>query len=149
MLAVHAEAAEAAPEEIPTAIDGCGVPTFALPLERMAHSFARIERLAGGAEVAAAMRAHPELVGGPDAADTELMQRLPGWIAKGGAEGLLCLAGPDGLGVALKTLDGASRAHRPAVASLLGTLGYELADWLATSVANSRGETVGELAVRA
>ena len=45
--------------------------------------------------------------GGPD---TMLMQALPGWIAKGGAEGLLCAAGPDGLGLALKVEDGAGRA---------------------------------------
>ena len=41
MLAVHAEAAEVAEDEIPTGIDGCGVVTFALPLERMAHAFSR------------------------------------------------------------------------------------------------------------
>src|SRR2546423_7116903 len=35
MLVVHADAAEVDPEEIPTAVDGCGVVTFALPLERM------------------------------------------------------------------------------------------------------------------
>src|SRR5919197_3353417 len=39
MLAVHAEAAAVAEEEIPTAVDGCGVVTFALPLERMAYAF--------------------------------------------------------------------------------------------------------------
>ena len=32
----------------------------------------------------------------PGRADTVLMRALPGWIAKGGAEGLLCAAGPDG-----------------------------------------------------
>ena len=52
----------------------------------------------------------PELIRGPQALDTDLMRALPGWIAKGGAEGLLCAAGPDGLGLALKVEDGASRA---------------------------------------
>ena len=52
MLAVHAEAAEVAEDEIPTGIDGCGVLTFALPLERMAHAFARFEQLDGGERVA-------------------------------------------------------------------------------------------------
>ena len=55
------------------------------------------------------MRAHPDLIRGPLAADTRLMRALPGWTAKGGAEGLLCASGPDGLGVALKCADGASR----------------------------------------
>ena len=34
--AAHAEAAETPEDELPTATDGCGVVTFALPLERMA-----------------------------------------------------------------------------------------------------------------
>ena len=148
MLAVHAEAAAVDAAEIPAAVDGCGVQTFALPLERMAYVFARLEQLDGGGRVAAAMRAHPDLVGGPDGPDCELMRSLPGWIAKGGAEGLICLAGPGGLGVALKTHDGASRAHRPALAAFLGTLGYELPGWLVVGIDNSRGELVGELTIR-
>ena len=147
MLAVHAEAAEADPAEIPGAVDGCGVQTFALPLERMAHAFARLEQLDGGARVAAAMRAHPDLVGGRDSPDCELMCALPGWIAKGGAEGLICLAGPGGLGIALKTHDGASRAHRPALAAFLGKLGYDLPAWRVVGIDNSRGELVGELTI--
>jgi L-asparaginase II len=147
-LDVHADAAQVDVAEIPAAIDGCGVQTFALPLERMAHAFSRLERVEGGARVAAAMRAHPELVGGPNGPDCELMERLPGWTAKSGAEGVICLAGPDGLGVALKSVDGASRPHRPALASFLGTLGYELADWFAIPVANSRNDTVGVVAAR-
>ena len=91
-----AAAADADPDEIPTAIDGCGVLTFALPLERMALMFSRLEQLEGGAQVAAAMRAHPELIRGPMAADSLLMRELDGWTAKGGAEGLLCACGPDG-----------------------------------------------------
>ena len=115
-----------ATDELPTAVDGCGVVTFALPLERMAHAYARFEQLAGGPRVADAMRAHPELVGGPDGADSELMRAAPGWFAKGGAEGLLCAAGPDGLGVALKAEDGASRPLGPALAAFLAPLGVEL-----------------------
>ena len=52
------------------------------------------------------------------AIDTDLMRARPGWIAKGGAEGLFCAASPDGLGVALKVEDGAMRALRPALAPL-------------------------------
>ena len=46
-------------DEIATAVDGCGVVTFALPLERMAATFARCGRVDGRASVADAMRAHP------------------------------------------------------------------------------------------
>ncbi|MFN2628249.1 MAG: asparaginase [Gaiellaceae bacterium] len=149
MLAVHAEAAGASADELPAALDGCGVQTFALPLERMAFAFSRLEQLEGGARVAAAMRARPELVGGPDGPDYELMRLLPGWIAKSGAEGLICAAGPGGLGVVLKTADGGLRAHRPALASFLGTLGHELAGWSVVTVENSRGEVVGSLSAAA
>src|SRR4051812_3749533 len=96
MLAIHVEAAEVPEDEIPTGVDGCGVVTFALPLERMAYAFSRLAALDGGDRVAAAMRAHPDLIRGPKGSDTILMRSLPGWIAKGGAEGLLCAAG-DGL----------------------------------------------------
>ena len=144
-LEAHAEAAELEPGEIPTGIDGCGIVTFALTLERMAHAFSRIESLPGGARVASAMRARPDLVGGPDGADYFLMREAPGWLAKGGAEGLLGAAGPDGTGVALKTDDGASRAHAPALAALLTQLGVDLPDFVARPVLNTRGDLVGEI----
>jgi L-asparaginase II len=145
---VHAEAAELDPAEIPTGIDGCGIVTFALTLERMAHAFSRLASLDGGPRVATAMRARPDLIGGPDGADFMLMRSAPGWLAKGGAEGLLCAAGPDGLGVALKTDDGSSRAHAPALAAFLGGFGVDLPGLVARPVLNTRGERVGEVVLR-
>jgi L-asparaginase II len=144
-LAEVAAAADVPPASIPTAVDGCGVLTFALPLERMAHMFARLEELDGGARVAAAMRAHPELIRGPRAADTMLMRQLDGWTAKGGAEALFCASGPGGLGVALKVEDGSMRAMRPAVAELLRRLGAEPGDLGVEPLDNSRGDVVGEV----
>ncbi len=132
--------------EFPTAVDGCGVVTFALPLETMARVFATFEQAAAGRAVADAMRAHPELIRGPTGLDTNLMQALPGWIAKGGAEGLLCAASPDGLGLALKVEDGASRALRPALGAFLGLLGLDGSAFGAMPLSNSRNEVVGELA---
>jgi L-asparaginase II len=144
MLAVHAEAAEVAEDEVRTAIDGCGVLTFALPLERMAHAFARFATLPGGDRVAAAMREHPDLIRGPLATDTRVMKALPGWIAKGGAEGLLCAAG-DGVGVALKAEDGSGRGLGPAAAQFLELLELDLADLATLPLENSRGELVGAI----
>jgi L-asparaginase II len=143
---VHAEAAEVGPAELETGVDGCGIVTFALTLERMAHAFSRLEALPGGASVAAAMRARPDLVGGPDGADYLLMRHASGWMAKGGAEGLLCAAGPGGIGVAIKTEDGASRPHAVALAAFVGRLGIDLPDLAAQPVLNTRGERVGEIA---
>src|SRR5262249_48055062 len=90
MLDEHAEAGGGPADGIATAGDGCGVLTFALTLEQIAGMFARFERLPGGPLVADAMRAHPELVGGPDGADVRIMHALHGWVSKKGAEGLLC-----------------------------------------------------------
>jgi len=143
----HAEAAGVEASELPSAPDGCGVVTFAMPLERMAHAYARFEHLPEGGRVARAMRAHPELVGGPDGADFDLMRAAPGWFAKGGAEGLLCAAGPGSLGVALKSIDGASRPLGPALAAFLGALGVDLPGRAGTPIQNTRGEIVGELIV--
>ena len=111
--------------------------------------FSRLEACAGGDRVAQAMRAHPQLIGGHGRLDTELMKTLPGWIAKGGAEGLLGAAGPDGVGVALKSADGNFRSLRPAVPVVLAELGLNLEpEFGRTEVRNSRDEVVGELALR-
>jgi L-asparaginase II len=142
----HAEAAELEPQD--AASDGCGVVTFALTLERMAHAYSRLEAVPGGDRIAAAMRARPDLVGGPDGADFFLMRAAPGWLAKGGAEGLLCAAGPEGIGVALKAEDGTGRGHRPALAAFLKRLGLDLPDLAEVPVLNSRGERVGEVKLR-
>jgi L-asparaginase II len=145
---VLAEVASAAGVEsaaVATAVDGCGVPTYAFTLDRMAEAFAGLEARDGGGRVAHAMRARPELVRGDGAPDTELM-RLGGWVAKGGAEGLLCAA-RDGLALALKVEDGAQRPLGPALAAFLGRLGFEAGVLAEAPVVNSRGEVVGALRV--
>ena len=75
------------------------------------------------------------------------MQELPGWTAKGGAEGLLCAAGPDGLGIALKAEDGQQRALRPALSSFLDTLGVDASSFGPVEVRNSRDEVVGSVTI--
>jgi L-asparaginase II len=146
MLDEIVRAAEVEPHTVPTGTDGCGVVTFGLTLERMAHAFSRLETLEGGRFAAGAMRARPELVRGEGAADTELMRLGTGWVAKGGAEGLLC-ATRGGLGVALKAEDGAQRPLRPALAAFLEALGFQPGALGDVPVENSRGEVVGELRV--
>jgi L-asparaginase II len=149
ILAEVAATADVGAAEVKTGVDGCGVVCFSLPLERVAFMFSRLEARDGGGRVAAAMRAHPQLVGGEGQLDTQLMQALPGWVAKGGAEGLLGAAGPGGVGVALKAADGNFRALRPALPVVLAALGHELDPELGRAeVTNSRGEVVGELTAR-
>jgi L-asparaginase len=145
MVAEIANTAELDAAGMSTAIDGCGVVTAAMTLRTMAHAFSRIERMEGGRAVADAMRAHPELMLGPVPLDTELMQAHAGWIAKGGAEALLCAAAPDGLGVALKVEDGSARALRPALGAFLQQLGLEPGPFGPVELRNSRDDVVGEL----
>jgi L-asparaginase len=144
LLAEVAAAAELPEDEIATAADGCGVLTFGMTLQRMASSFSRLAALDGGDRIVAAMAAHPALIGYErGATDTDLMRLRPGWVAKGGAEGLICAATDDGVGVALKAADGNMRGLRPALAAFLG-LGE---DFGTVPVENSRGELVGEVSV--
>jgi L-asparaginase II len=129
-------------EAIATAVDGCGVPTFALTLTEMARFFADLARgePEGAYSLVEAMTAHPELVGGPQAVDTLVMRALPGAVAKRGAEGVLCVGLTDGAGVALKVEDGAYRAAYAAAGAVLGL--PELAE---RPLRSSRGEVVGSI----
>ena len=143
ILGIVADAADHSLEDVPTATDGCGVVTFGLPLHRMAHMFSRLVRgeLKGADAVVASMTANPALVEGPGRAATEVMVALPGAVAKGGAEGLLCIGLPDGTGYALKAEDGADRAALPAAARILG-----ISASVDIPLENSRGERVGRIA---
>ena len=129
-------------DEIRTALDGCGVVTFALPLREIAIAFAGVDE-----RVAQAMRAYPELIRGPQAPDTILMQTFDGWYSKGGAEALICAASTEGLSVALKVEDGSPRALRPALGSFVDTLGLDGSVFGPTPLRNSRDELVGEVKV--
>jgi L-asparaginase len=140
-----ADAAGMDEDDIPTAVDGCGVLTFALTLEQMAAMFARLEETPEGKRIADSMRAFPELIRGPGATDTVLMQALPGAVAKGGAEGLLCGLLPDGIGFALKSADGAGRALGPAAAAFIARTGNELSGLAELPITNSRGDRVGTI----
>lgn len=147
MLHEIAEAAEVDPSSLVVGVDGCGVPTFALSLERAARCFTRLHLLAGGERVVGAMQAHPDLLRGPVATDALMIRTLDGWVAKGGAEGLYCAVSADGLGLALKVVDGAFRAIQPALAHVLTELGLDPGPLAECPVTNSLGEPVGELRV--
>ena len=142
LLALVAETVGRPADEITTAIDGCGVPTFAFSLRELAHMFSGFAQGAppGMETVVAAMTSRPELVGGPQAVDTLVMRALAGAVAKRGAEGVLCAGLSDGTGVALKVEDGAYRASYAAAGTVLGI--PELAE---RPLRSSRGEVVGAI----
>ncbi len=146
LLGEVAAAAELTEDDVGTGIDGCGVVAFAIPLERAALAFSRLEELDGGARVAAAMRAQPVLVGGEGATDTTMMQQHAGFVAKGGAEGLFCASGA-GTGLALKVADGNPRALRPALAALGERLGVPLEAFAEVRVPNRHGDQAAVVSV--
>jgi L-asparaginase II len=147
----HLERHCAAPAAGP-GIDGCGAPTWRLPLSALAVGFAR---LAGGgdpalARIREAMRARPDLVGGEGLPDTLLMQRVGSAVAKRGAEavfglGVLTPEGP--LGVAVKVADGGNRAAGPVAASVLVGLGFDVPEDLRAPVVLGGGRPHGALEV--
>jgi L-asparaginase II len=110
-------------------VDGCSIPTYAVPLKGLAHGFAKMATGAGlGAERARASKrlidacmAEPFYVAGTRRACTRLMNTAPGRIfAKTGAEGVFCAAIPEkGIGIALKCEDGTTRAAEAMVAATL------------------------------
>jgi L-asparaginase II len=124
------------PREITLGIDGCSAPNFALPLRASARAFAVWANPGDAPDVpdvvreaalriAAALAAHPEMIGGTRRVDTDLIRVTGGRvISKMGAEGVWCLgvAGA-GIGIAMKTEDGAGRAPFPVGLALLRHLG--------------------------
>ena len=111
-------------------IDGCGAPAHVMSLAGLARAFRNIAIGAAGdgsQQVADAMSAYPVLLGGPGRDVTELIQLVPGIVAKDGAEGVYAAALPDGRAVAIKVADGASRARPPIMLAALRALGVDVA----------------------
>jgi L-asparaginase II len=123
-------------------IDGCSIPTYAIPLSNLAQGFARLAtgqglgpaRAEAARRLFAACMAEPFYVAGTARADTNMMKAAKGRVfVKVGAEGVYCGAVPElGLGFALKIDDGAGRAAEAAVAGLLARLLKDDAELSAT-----------------
>lgn len=109
------------------AVDGCGAPTFALSLYGLARAFGRIAAATGGpeAQVAGAIREHPEFVSGTRRDELALHRAIPGLIGKAGAEAVYAVGLPDGRGIAVKISDGAERARPVVMAAVLQRLGFD------------------------
>ena len=110
-------------------VDGCSIPTYAVPLKGLAHGFAKMatgvglgpERARASKRLIEACMAEPFYVAGTKRACTRLMKTAPGRIfAKTGAEGVFCAAIPEkGIAIALKCEDGTTRAAEAMVAATL------------------------------
>ena len=114
----------------PRAIDGCSIPTFAIPLDKLSIAFARVGTGVGlrpgharaAERLRRAVARHPFMVAGSERFDTTVMAALGERVfCKVGAEGVFCAALPGrGLGVALKMDDGnTARAAEVAMAAIV------------------------------
>jgi L-asparaginase II len=111
------------------AVDGCSVPTWAIPLTNLAQAFARFAtghglppaRAKAAARLRAACAAKPFFAAGTGRFCTVVMEALGERVyVKGGAEGVLCAALPQqGLGIAVKCEDGAARGAEVVMAALI------------------------------
>jgi L-asparaginase II len=140
-------------------IDGCSVPTFALPLSALATGFARlasgnglgVARAKAAQRLMSACFAAPELVAGEGRFDTMVMRKLgDAAFIKGGAEGVHCGALPAlGIGIAVKVDDGTKRGAERVLYFLLAKLvaGADrlLTAELAGEIRNWHGERVGTI----
>jgi L-asparaginase II len=153
-----AAACEIEAESLVTGIDGCSAPNYAMPLVSMAAGFKNLAGAPAGtarAQVRDAMLAHPILVSGERRLDYALSLAFPGRVvAKGGAEAVLLLAFAEpALGIAIKILDGDSRALGPIAVETLKQLGLvedvsqlsSLKPYELPSVTNARGLVTGEI----
>ncbi len=143
------------------AIDGCSVPTWALPLEALARAFARFgtghgvapARAKAAARLRAACAEKPWHVAGTGRFCTEIMQRFGARVfVKTGAEGVFCASLPEqGLGIAVKCDDGAGRAAEVTIAAVLTRLlkseadGAALGRFVRPTLRNWNGIAVGSL----
>ncbi len=162
ILSTVAEWTDVPQEEIVVATDGCGLPEFGLPLDRMALAYARLVSRSGRSSdvahpIVEAMAEHPFFMGGSEAYDTQIIEEPAGnVIAKEGADGIACFGIRDQeLGIALYALAANKAAKHAAALRLLqrlgtlpGTLSESLQECLRSAQTNTRGEVVGELHVR-
>lgn len=114
-------------------IDGCSAPNFACTVTGLARAmqfFAAANpegsiREAAAARLARAMSAFPEMVAGEERACTRLMRAMGGTVAvKTGAEAVyIAILPAQKRGIALKIVDGGTRASEAAITALLVKLG--------------------------
>lgn len=159
------------PAPVPVGLDGCGAPTFVLPLAALARAFARLAqpaslpaaRAAACRRIVAAAGQAPEYLAGERRFCTALLRAWPGRVfAKNGAEGVYAVAlapdaararWPGALGLAVKVDDGDERAYQCVVVDVLQRLGAlpaalpgALAAFHRQPIRNTQDRCTGEVA---
>ena len=115
-------------DEFICAHDDCGAPTYLMQLSQMATLYAKLTAgtVLDMERIARAMTQHPQMISGPEGFDTQLMQLTEGaLVSKAGAEGIQCIGRVgNGMGIAIKVVDGDKRAKYATAVYLLKQLGW-------------------------
>jgi len=147
---------------LPWGYDGCGIPSIAMPLHRLALGMARFadpsnlpaEDQDAVEIIGKAVTEHSYLIAGKERLCTALAQQLaPRVLAKVGADGVYAASIPErGLGVVVKVDDGSMKAVNVVLGAVLHLLGEideasheALQRYIAPTLTNSRGEAIGRM----
>jgi L-asparaginase II len=109
-------------------VDGCGAPLFAIGLRGLARAFGLVAGAglrhgdAHAARLMSSILEHPWAIAGAGRANTVVIEPL-GLLAKGGAEGVIAMATPNGTAVAVKVIDGSHRVTTLVALELLASVG--------------------------
>lgn len=144
-------------------VDGCGIPSYAVPLQNIAMGMSTLinpkessARKMASDRILRSVKGNPFYVGGSDTFTTAVIEKTQGRsIVKVGAEGVYAGVLPDKkLAFAVKAADGAKRAAEVATAAVLLQLGgmteaefKSLSKYTLPSITNWKGEVVGQVRI--
>lgn len=151
---------EAEESEIIQGMDGCGAPVYGVPLKNMALSYLKFvapelipdeETRKAVVQIGEVMQAHPEIIASHQFICTELLKD-DNIIAKGGAQGVYCLAlKKERISIALKVHSGSEDVWPILVAELLKKINYERTETIenlyrirTSAILNDSGKPIGE-----
>lgn len=155
-----ADLAEMPLQDVYTGVDGCGVPVHSVPLNKMAISYLKFaapeliedkQTASAVMKIGQVMNEHPNIISSHNFICTALLKD-DNIIAKGGAQGVYCLAlRKEKISIALKVLSGSELIWPLLVAELLKELHYNntdtidrLLDIRSHTIQNDNGRVVGE-----
>lgn len=132
------------------ATDGCGVPTFAIPVINIAKMFSNFTNSKNKKyhKIISAICKNPFFAGGINQIDTEIIKASKGkLLAKVGAEGIIAVA-YKGHSAVIKIADGSQKIRSIVILKLLIKLGWlKEKDILKSEVKNHAGKIVGKIKV--
>ena len=156
-----ADAVNLPESSLPTGIDGCSAPNYALPLASLAHLYARLAQGSLDARLGNAfgplfdaMTGHPDMVSGTERSDLVLMTAGAGdWVTKIGADAVQSIGIRSlGIGIAIKIADGNNRGLHTITYNVLEQLGLlddgkraVLERFRQPQIRNARGTLAGDI----